>query len=240
WWRGINICGDAGTYLYYGHHPFLDAFKHTRFHNTITIDQKDQMERMHRFTWGYWHDCQLNSYNSEKAIQAFEVEHYGYHRLEDPVTHRRVILCTDKDHWIVIDDILGTKEHEVQLHWRLVNFPVQVNQEQLEIATPKGELAMGIYGKDISKNDFYLKKGRDKNELETWKSDYYGYKESTNSLNILQNKRLPIRLITCFGAAGWSLSVDKSMQQLIVQDDKFSLKLTLGKIGERDIIRSHI
>ncbi|MEN0047909.1 MAG: alginate lyase family protein [Bacteroidota bacterium] len=236
WWRGINICGDAGTYLYYGHHPWLDAFKHTRFHNTITIDQKDQMERMHRFTWGYWHDCQLNSYIPNKNIQSFELEHYGYHRLKDAVTHRRAILCTNNDFWLVIDDTFGAEEHEVQLNWSLADFPIQKDQNRLRMRTPEGNLTIGVYGQF---DDFDLIKGGESRGVGFWKSDYYGYKKSCIRLSVSQEKKLPMRFISCFGAEDWLLKQEVGMKNLSLKTDKFTLELELSNIGEKDIIRAH-
>ncbi len=54
WWRGLNIALDPGTYLYNGEAPWDNPWPATRFHNTVTINQADQMTRAGRFLYLDW------------------------------------------------------------------------------------------------------------------------------------------------------------------------------------------
>lgn len=235
WWRGINIACDPGTYLYYGHRPWLDAFKHTGFHNTLTVDGKDQMERAYRFTWGYWHECTLNEFRNEKNNQRLEAEHNGYHRLSDAVTHRRAVACVD-DYWIVIDDVIGKDTHQVDLHWLLSDFPFTQHENDLELETPKGNFRLGIL--DISsfekKSPLQLDivRGDKQQSTRGLTSNYYGYVEPALSIRTKIEATLPIRLVSILGSANWK--VQQEQDNLILNT---KTTFILNPIGTKNIIR---
>ena len=54
WWRGINVCCDAGTYLYNGDPPWQNGLTTSTVHNTVTVDDQDQMTLYSRFLWLDW------------------------------------------------------------------------------------------------------------------------------------------------------------------------------------------
>lgn len=237
WWRGINMCCDPGTYLYYGHAPWFDAFKHTRFHNTITVDDKDQMERAYRFTWGYWHDAKLNDFQTADNYQLLEVEHHGYHRLSDPVIHRRSIIAIN-DIWLVIDDLLGQDSHQLDINWLLADFPYQKNKTHLQLNTPEGSFETGIYEwnsdtqvpslKTMSLN---VHKGDKTLNTSGLHAFYYGDIAEAISVKAQYTGLLPRRFITCLGAAGWSLKSENNKLTLSTPEQTTVLELNLPGQG---------
>ncbi len=54
WFGNQNIAIDAGTYLYSGENIWRNGLAHTSAHNTVTVDDKDQMNMVSRFTWTSW------------------------------------------------------------------------------------------------------------------------------------------------------------------------------------------
>ena len=46
WWRGQNIAMDSGTYSYNAPEPWNNPLAHTAYHNTVTVDGRDQMDRV--------------------------------------------------------------------------------------------------------------------------------------------------------------------------------------------------
>ncbi|MEL7221130.1 MAG: alginate lyase family protein [Bacteroidota bacterium] len=237
WWRGINICCDPGTYLYYGHAPWFDAFKHTRFHNTITVDDKDQMERAYRFTWGYWHTAQLNDFQKADDYQLLEVEHHGYHRLTAPVTHRRSIIAIN-DYWLVIDDLLGAASHQIGIHWLLAHFPFQNNENHLLIDTPEGNFEVGIHHWNTTSNEVSLDalplnihKGDKTQNTSGLHAFYYGDIAEAISVNVSFQGVLAQRFITCLGAEGWQLSTENNSLQLSTPEQFTVLELNLPGQG---------
>ncbi len=57
WWRGMNVALDPGTFSYNAPPPWADSFAGTIWHNTVTVDNQDQMQRAGRFLWLPWRAC---------------------------------------------------------------------------------------------------------------------------------------------------------------------------------------
>ncbi len=54
WWKGINLAQDAGTYLYNTPAPWKNALMAACYHNTVTLENTDQMRRAGRFLYLDW------------------------------------------------------------------------------------------------------------------------------------------------------------------------------------------
>ena len=54
WVNGFPLALDAGTYSYNSPPPWQNPLTAARFHNTITINGKDQMERVSKFLYSQW------------------------------------------------------------------------------------------------------------------------------------------------------------------------------------------
>lgn len=117
WWRGINILCDPGTYRYTAPSPWGNSLAGTRVHNTLMVDDKDQMSRASRFLWLDWAQAKC-LFRSDRTITA---EHNGYSRLG--ILHRRTLSRLSDDHWHVKDEILPLKNnnaaHSFVLQWLL-------------------------------------------------------------------------------------------------------------------------
>ena len=126
WWRGVNLTRDAGTYLYNGQSPWDNGLAGTAVHNTVMVDQRDQMRRAGRFLWLDWAQASGKTFPSADGTFAdrFQGEHEGYRNIG--VKHQRIVQCVTEDAWIIVDDLLGTGAHDLRMHWLLPDFPVEV------------------------------------------------------------------------------------------------------------------
>jgi hypothetical protein len=122
--QGKEIIVDPGTYIYTPEPEMRNLFRSTKYHNTVTIDNKEQ----NRFIDGQF----FKMHNDSKAkcitwevtdnIDYFTGEHYGYTRLEDPVVHRREIQFNKTVGKLdIIDSFVCKKEHTFE--WNFVLFP---------------------------------------------------------------------------------------------------------------------
>lgn len=116
WWRGKNVLIDSGTYSYNAAKPFDEAFKGTRFHNTVQVDDRDQMDKVSRFLWLPWSRGVIE----DKDDGSLTARHDGFERLADPVSHRRVILRVGDIGFLVTDYLRGQEEsHSFKTQWLL-------------------------------------------------------------------------------------------------------------------------
>ncbi|MDZ7696581.1 MAG: heparinase II/III-family protein [Deltaproteobacteria bacterium] len=142
WWRGQNIAIDPGTYSYNAPDPWDNPLAHTAYHNTVTVDGHDQMERISKFIWLPWlrGEVRCMKRSSKGHIGYWEGTHDGYTRLRDPVWHRRGILQLGAETWLVIDRIRGKPLHRYRLHWLFPNVEHDWNESQglLMLSTAAG------------------------------------------------------------------------------------------------------
>ena len=123
WWNGINVAIDPGTYSYNAPAPWNNSLAQTRFHNTVTVDDLDQMDQTGRFLWLPWANGSGDYYEIEptglptNSFSLWEGEHDGYRRLKAPVNHRRAILKCPNDSWLVVDQLTSQASHTYRLHW---------------------------------------------------------------------------------------------------------------------------
>ena len=88
---GYEILVDPGTYAYHTQKVWRDYFRGTLAHNTVRIDSTDQSESGGNFMWIHKAEAVCEIWESSGEKQRLLASHNGYHRLSDPVTHRREI-----------------------------------------------------------------------------------------------------------------------------------------------------
>lgn len=144
WWRGLNIVQDAGTYLYNAPAPWDNALAGTAVHNTLMLDDAEQMTRAGRFLWLDFAQATVLQHSPHRAA----AEHDGYRRLG--LTHRRSVQASPRE-WVVRDEVLGdTAAHRGRLHWLLPDWPWRVAGDTLHLRSPKGRIRIQIEGHTIS------------------------------------------------------------------------------------------
>jgi asparagine synthase (glutamine-hydrolysing) len=182
WWRGHNIACDPGTFSYNSRPPWDNALSKTAYHNTVTVDGRDQMDRAGRFLWLPWAQARPLHWRSAGALGYWEGEHEGYLRLSDPVRHRRGIVRCGDDHWFVIDDLEGRDLHEHQLHWLLDDFPHRVTDPEgsVTMETGAGQFHLSV-GTEEATSQFSLVRA-DADSPRGWRAPTYGHLRPALSL----------------------------------------------------------
>lgn len=206
WHRGVNIASDAGTYLYNGGPPWDNALARTVVHNTITIDGRDQMTRAGRFLWVDWAQATGRSFSSrgDGDADSFEGQHDGFRALG--IVHHRTVHQVADQVWIILDDILGTGEHDIRLHWLVPDVPVESFTAAPFHAVFRSEsveflwdvfASSSVIGRLVREGK-PLTPGDEFGALETsgWDSPTYGELRPAVSLIVDARSPLPVRLIT--------------------------------------------
>lgn len=140
WWRGLNMARDPGTFMYYGPPELYAWFRGTRCHNTVAVDDRDQMEPGPRFLWASRAQASVRMEGSTLFMS-----HDGYRRLAPPVTHERRIRRLGSDMWLVVDDLRSAEPHRYSLHWLLPDVPFRrESPEHLVLETEAGSFHVRI------------------------------------------------------------------------------------------------
>lgn len=200
WWRGHNVLCDPGTYSYNAWPPFEDGLAGSRYHNTVVVDSLDQMTRVDRFLWADWAQASRPQ-RARPPRRQLTAEHDGYKRIG--VTHRRLLRALDDDAWIVVDDLLGSGEHNLRLHWlipdvsytkhgRSWDFRFDAGTARIVLAGPGGAATSVVRGGQWIAGDAEAISEPDRG----WCSRYYNRLDPALSIAMSCITKLPARFIT--------------------------------------------
>jgi hypothetical protein len=213
WWRGINLARDAGTYLYNGPPPWNNGLAGTAVHNTVRVDHRDQMRRAGRFLWVDWAQASGGLYSSHNCTWSdrFEGKHDGYRR--SGVAHHRAVHWLTGSGWMIVDDIEGAGEHDLQLHWLAADLPYELSESPFQVvfmsegsrirwsvfASVPGNAAIVRAGSQVQNHT-----GKSSvpeialadTQLLGWESPTYGDLRPAVSLVYQTRSRLPVRFVT--------------------------------------------
>jgi len=178
WLGDQNIACDAGTYLYSGEGIWRNGLAHTSAHNTVTIDNKDQMTMVSRFTWTNWSKGKVLKHKEN----LWQGEHDGY----KPVSRQRTVMALEDDRWLVVDNLTATEPHHYNLHWLLSDFSYE--QMDNSVLLTLGEMKYKVQTGMTQGNGSFSLVRADRNSTRGWRSRYYGHKEPAISVMLEANQ----------------------------------------------------
>lgn len=169
WYKGVNCFRDNGSYLYNTDSELVKFFMGTKSHNTVILDDFDQMLKGPRFIWFNWSQAIKADVKEFDDRIEFEGSILAFGYLDKKIQHnRKVIKLKRSAKWIVEDEILGTEKYVMKQLWHF-------NPEVVEL--------IHIKATDEEKSPLV----RQSNE--GWYSSYYGVKEKTNYWSFSTKKR---------------------------------------------------
>jgi len=206
WYRGCNMAREAGTYRYTAPAPWQNALAGTTVHNTVSVNQADQMQRAGRFLWLKWAQAHVLS-RSENEICA---QHNGYAKIG--VIHQRTLNYVDDQNWSIIDSILSSdrsiQKTTATIQWLLPDLPWELNQNtlilhhaefdchlSLQIDNFNAAISAAPIHQLVRAGDVLYGQGPAQ-EISGWFSGTYGKKEPALSFSMTLQTRPPFQLIS--------------------------------------------
>ena len=210
WWHGHNIALDPGTYRYTAPAPWNNSLSNTPVHNTITINDKNQMLKAGRFLWLDWAQAKITKKDpTEWTVIA---EHNGYKKAG--VKHQRQLSMIDDSIWEIRDELLPfhpmSEEFQITLQWLLPDGAWHLDSPNLAIDTDIFRLKLSI---EIAANSTDLNDqpgsniqiircgeilfGKDQSLPNFgWFSPTYGFKTPAISFRYILNSKSAISIIS--------------------------------------------
>ncbi len=91
WYNDENMLRDAGSYSYNCDGKLLKYFNGTSSHNTIMINDQDQMLKGPRFIWMYWSSRNFVKLEDLKECYMFEGSINAFKQLNSHISHKRTL-----------------------------------------------------------------------------------------------------------------------------------------------------
>ncbi len=113
--EGRPFLVDPGTSTYTMDRERRDLFRSTAMHNTMTVDGQPQSIAASPFHWSSVANATLRLWRCDHGFAVVEGEHDGYL----PQVHRRTVLRDGAGVWLIVDHLLGTGDHQIDVRWHL-------------------------------------------------------------------------------------------------------------------------
>lgn len=187
---------DPGTGCYTGEMQWRDYFRSTAAHNAVTVDGRDQAIPTGPFSWNRRPSARLRRRFGSDGDDLIDADHDAYMGLADPVRHRRRVFFARPRYFVVIDDLEGAAEHEIELHFQFA--PIEVSLERNAWVRARRPSGRGLLLRTFAAIPLApsLAQGRHDPMMRGWVSPNYGQREPAPALGIVSAARLPLRLIT--------------------------------------------
>ena len=119
WVNGVNLLRDAGSYKYNSSPEDIKYFMGTSSHNTVQLDEFDQMEKGGRFIWYNWSVGVKGQIVENEDYILFDGEILAYKHVIPNIRHRRIIKqYKNVEKWEVVDQINNQEYTSFQI-WNL-------------------------------------------------------------------------------------------------------------------------
>ena len=111
WYRGVNVLGDAGSFMYYhDDHELANYFKSERAHNTAEFERTPQMLKGPSFLWIQWPEAKLTEFGEDTVCCKLTT------RTQETARHHRCVERVDET-FRITDKFDG--DQSVTVRWRL-------------------------------------------------------------------------------------------------------------------------
>ena len=217
WIAGQNLACDAGTYHYQAPPPWNNSLAETRFHNTVTVDHKNQMTRASKFLWLDWAHGKVSRHLRSDDMESLAAWHDGYVRLG--VSHERRVFRV-AGCWIVVDELTGTGNHHLRLHWLMPDLPFEYDPTRQAIglqgnnhyrmqwfSSSQATATLFRAGLEVNAQNFDRDRV-DRQGERGWQSLYYAGLQPALSFAIEMNASLPQTFVTVFSPAETTARVE--------------------------------
>lgn len=197
WWKGIPVTRDPGSFSYNSEGQFSGMFKSTRVHNTVSVNDEDQMHKLSRFLFLPWPKAKVNWLPNDKL---FTATHNAYK--DRGYLHTRKIWQNGSDRWVVEDFLQNCNEKNtpatIVLHWLLADFDYSLDESERAIIlyTPQGDFKIKVCV-DSEVVDFKLVRAAPDSDCGWW-SPYYYYAEPALSLTLKVKTAENVKFVSYF------------------------------------------
>lgn len=162
WHQGENVLFDGGSYKYNTDPSTIKYFMGTASHNSVMLEDFDQMEKGARFIWYHWTQAIKAQVEEQAEDYTFEGEISAFRQIDAKIRHnRKVTKLIGKPVWIIEDTVKNKPGNlEMVQYWH-------------------GGQMLHITSQDQDAQPLPVKKEKG------WKSDYYGIKQEADQYKVI-------------------------------------------------------
>jgi hypothetical protein len=196
---GRDVIGDPGTGSYYAEPAWRRAFRGTRAHPTVAVDDEDQSVSGGPFLWVRHAITTVRSVDLDRGI--VEAEHDGYRRLAAPVTHRRYVIAPPgRSEVLVVDLLTGEGEHRVRTTWPMHPELDVRTVGDVHLVTRDGQPVLQIATSATAPATAWATRGDEQTRLGWWSPRFEAWEPAWLIGTMLDAAQVPVAVATVLTA----------------------------------------
>ena len=235
---GTPYIVDPGTCNYRSDLEWRDVFRSTAAHSTVMVDGESQAVPAGPFGWQERPGARLDRWSSTDTMDLADAFHEAYARLPSPVRHRRRVLWVKPRCWVLVDDLEGGAEHEIELRFQFA--PLDVTLDPSLWARARDSRGHGLLVRPFG--SARLKAEVRVGEfcpIEGWVSHHYGQRRAAPLLIYSAVTRLPLRVATLLWPIEDGAAMPPDVSPLLGADGAL-VGLAFGDTGETIVLRDEV
>jgi heparinase II/III-like protein len=178
---------DPGMSGYTADPVWREYFRSTAAHSTVSVDGQSQAATAGAFRWQQRPAARVQRWTSTDTADVIDAVSDAYGRLADPVTHRRRVLFVKPRYWLIVDDLLGSAEHRVDVGFQFA--PLRVDGDGSWVRA-HGRAGSGLLLRAFATAPLAA------DVIEGWVAPDYGRRRPAPFLRLSTVVRLPLRVVT--------------------------------------------
>ncbi|RZK13780.1 MAG: alginate lyase family protein, partial [Flavobacterium sp.] len=119
WLKGVNILRDCGSYRYNTTPEDAKFFMGTSSHNTVMIDEYDQMEKGGRFLWYYWTQAIESKVETHLDFHIFTGKIHAFKHVKRNIYHTRTVKQFKREMKWEIKDVIENNKLPLKQIWNI-------------------------------------------------------------------------------------------------------------------------
>jgi hypothetical protein len=194
--RGRPYLVDPGTFKYTGDPADRRAhFRSSAAHSTVEVDGIGQATPEGPFSWRGRPGACLVGWRHDDALDVAVGEHRAYEERPGAVVHRRKVVLVKGGFCAVVDDLIGSGEHRLDVRFQLAPTPVAMDRDGWVTAGEADGARLFVRAFSTSPIDAAVFEGSD-DPHRGWVSGDYGRLTPAPMLSYTLSGGLPARIIT--------------------------------------------
>ena len=186
---------DPGTFQYTADQGRRAYFRSSAAHSTVEVDGVGQASPTGPFSWSSRPGARLVSWHQGDVLDVAEGEHRGYEQVPGAVVHRRRVILVKGGFCAVVDDLIGSGEHRVDVRFQFAPMPLTLNGDDWATAGETGSARLFVRAFSTGSVQAAVLEGA-VDPQQGWVSTDYGRLTPAPMLVYTLKGPLPVRLVT--------------------------------------------
>jgi len=221
---------DAGTFCYTADPAARDFFRGSASHSTVLVDGQSQAQPSGPFRWSEHPRAEIAAWHSTPELDFADADYRAVGLVPGFARHRRRVLYVKGRYWVIVDDLEGEGDHQVDLRFQFAPLELRLDGARRAWAqSPSGKML--VLHPFCTRPRLATVHCGELDPMQGWISREYGQRHPAPLLQYRVRAALPFRIATVITPldAGERVPVVSA----VFDEKQAPIGIVFDEIGER-------